>query len=226
MRNKRNLKSVFVNEYLLIKSMKAVLILVLLFTCVIFPILFINVYRVYPEMFYSTVMQLSQFAFPLFSAILTIFILRNYIEQYNCEIYFLHSKIKIRESLFILAFYCLALLVPFSICARFDNNMMLEYVRVICQCFLFSSMAYMILFITMSLAISIIPIFSYLLFSSYSMLHRPVEKLQGFVFCSLEGISSTNIASTVLPFLAVGCVFYAVGIMANLYRSKRYNSSI
>lgn len=226
MRNKRYLKSVFFNEYLLIKSMKAVFILILVFTCFIFPAIFINIQRVKPELFYATVMRLSQFFFPLFSAILTIFILRNYIEQYNCEIYFLHSKIKLREALFVLVFYCIALLVPFLICARFDDNMRLEYVRVICQCVLFSSMAYLLLFITMSIAITIIPIFAYLLFSSYSMLYNSSDEPQKFVFCSLEKVSSTNIISTVFPFLAVGLAFYAVGVVVNIYRSKRYNASI
>ena len=223
MRNKKHLKNIFINEYFLIKSIKTVFILVLILTCVAFPALFISIYRIKPDAFYKDVIESSQSFFPFFSSLLTIFILKNYIEQYNCEIYFLDSKVKIRESLLILFLYYLALLIPFGICIIFERNMIFEYLRVLCQCFLFSSIAYMMMFITMSVSFTIIPIFMYLMFSIYKSRGESPSVL---IFFSEELMNKTNIISAVMPALIAGTIFYAVGVVINIYRSKRYNPLI
>ena len=61
------------------------------------------------------------------------------------------------------------------------------------------------MFITMSVSFTIIPIFMYL---------------------SEELMNKTNIISAVMPALIAGTIFYAVGVVINIYRSKRYNPLI
>lgn len=217
--SKKHIKTVIINELLLIKSMRFLFIFITLITCLAFPVLFYMINKVKPDMFSAYVTEISQYCFPFFAALLTVFILKNYIENYNCEIYFLYSKNKIWEALLILIFYDIILLVPFLICSFYEKNMIFEYIRIICQCFLFSSIAYMTLFITMSASVTIIPIFVYLMFSIYNMSGEP--KL--FIFCSFEEMNSSNIIINIIPIIAAGILFYAVGIFINKIRSIRYS---
>lgn len=220
MRSKKHIKTVINNEILLIKSMKIIFISVTLLTCLAFPVLFYMIYMVKPDLFSSYVTEISQYCFPFFSALLTVFILKNYIDNYNCEIYFLYSKSKISEVLLILMFYDIILLIPFLICSFCEKNMMFEYIRIISQCFLFSSSAYMIMFITMSASVTIIPLFVYLMFSIYNM----SDKQKFFIFCSFEEMNSSNIIINIIPIIVAGIVFYAGGIFINRIRSTRYSA--
>ena len=81
----------------------------------------------------------------------------------------------------------------------------------------------MMMFITMSVSFTIIPIFMYLMFSIYKSRGESPSVL---IFFSEELMNKTNIISAVMPALIAGTIFYAVGVVINIYRSKRYNPLI
>ena len=199
--------------------MRFLFLFITLITCLAFPILFYMIYRVKPDLFSTYVIEISQYCFPFFAALLTIFILRNYIENYNCEIYFLYSKNKVWEALLILIFYDIILLFPFLICCIYERNMVFEYIRIISQCYLFSSISYLMLFVTMAASVTIIPVFVYLMFSIYNMSGE--SKI--FIFCSFEEMNSSNILVNIFPIIIAGTLFYAMGIIINRFRCVQYN---
>lgn len=218
MRNKKYLKTAVINEYLLIKSTGTVFWLVLIATDIIFPSLFILLNKHEPAMFRITATTLSQYFFPLFCAILTVFVLRNYVEHYRCEIYFLYSKLKFRETLLTLLLYAAELTVPTVVCVCIDRNMAFEFMRIFCQCVFFSALSYMLVFITMSTSLSLSAIFIYTLLSICS----ESDILQKIIFFSLKEVNEKNIIKAVFPILIAAAAFYTVGAAANYIRSRRY----
>lgn len=218
MYNKKHLTIAFVNEKLLLKSMKLMFITVTMLTVFVLPILFLLMYKNRPDVFCGIVVKLSQYFFPFFCALLNVFILRNYIEHYNCEIYFLYSASKIRESVLILIIYLLELLVPLFVCVCIEKTMVFEFIRVMCQCVLFSGLSYALMFITMSVPTSLSVIFIYLMISIYNM----SDSINLLVFCSYEEMNFYNIMKTSLCLLIPALVLYIVGIILNLFRSRRY----
>lgn len=216
--NKKYLTITFVNEKLLLKSMKLMFITVTMLTVFVLPILFLLIYKNRSDVFYGNVVQLSQYFFPFFCALLNVFILRNYTEHYNCEIYFLYSRSKICESVLILIIYLLELIVPLFVCVCIENAMIFEFIRVMCQCVLFSGLSYALMFITMSVPTSLSVIFIYLMISIYNM----SDSANLFVFCSYEEMNFYNIMETSLWLLIPAIVLYIVGIIFNLFRSRRY----
>ncbi len=221
MRCQKHLKSI-INEILLIKSMKGIFLTVLLITDVFFPIIFILLSKVKPDSFYGNTIEMIQYCYPFFSSLLVVFVLRNYIEHYNCEVYFINSKIKIKEVALILLIYTFELLIPFLVCFNIDKKMVFEFGRVFAQCLLFSSCAYTLMFITMSVPISISVLFIYLIVSLYNMqAHHKI-----LVFCSYEEMSKENILNNILPLVIASLIFILIGMVANYYRSKNYSSNI
>lgn len=218
--SKKYIKTVIVNELFLIKSMKFIFAFIIVFTGFLSPILFIMIHNAKPDLFSTYVIEISQYCFPFCASLLTIFVLRNYIENYNCEIYFLYSKYKIWEALLILIFYSIVLIIPFLVCRLFEKDMIFEYLRVVSQCFLFSSISYMILFVSMSTSITIIPVFIYLMFSIYN-----IGESIPFIFCSFDEMNSTNIISNITPAFIAGFLFYIVGLFINRIRSIQYSTS-
>lgn len=218
--NKRNLTVAVINEKLLIKSMKPIFITVTILTVLIFPVIFLMLYKNQPDMCYGNIMEISQYCFPFFSSLLTVFVVRNYIEHYHCEIYFLYSKTKIKESLLILLVYLIELIFPLLTCVYIEHNMIYEFIRVFCQCAFFSALAYSLVFITMSVPMTVAALFIYLIVSIYNM----GDYLKIFIFCSYEEMNSGNIIKTVLQLIISAFILYIVGIISNLFRSKRYCS--
>lgn len=218
MLNKKHLTKVFLNEKLLLKSMKPMIITVTISTVFIFPIIFCFIYKNQPEMFYGSVVSLSQRCFPFFCSLLNVFILRNYIEHYNCEIYFLYSKSKLLESVLMLFIYLTELLVPLFICVCIEKNMVFEFLRVICQCTFFSALSYALMFITMSVPISLSVIFIYLMIS----IHNMSDSVKWFVFCSYEEMNAYNIWKTIVVLMISSLVLYIIGFVFNSFRCKNY----
>lgn len=219
MLNKRYLTTALINEKILIKTMRPVFIAVTVLTVLIFPAIFLLLYKNQPDHCYGNITELSQYCFPFFCAVLTVFILRNYVENYHCEIYFLYSKSKLLEALIILLIYSAELIIPLFVCRYIDSNMIYEYIRVFCQCAFFSAFAYMLMFVTMSVPMSIAALFIYLIVSIYNM----GDHLKIFIFCSYEDMNAKNIINTVIMLLLSALVLYAAGVIANLIRSKKYN---
>lgn len=218
MLNKKHMTRVFLNEKLLLKSMQPMLITVTISTVFIFPSIFCFIHKNQPEMFYGSVVNLSQRCFPFFCALLNIFVLRNYIEHYNCEIYFLYSKSKLQESVLMLFIYLTELLVPLFICSCIEKNMVFEFIRVMCQCTFFSALSYALMFITMSLPISLSVIFIYLMISIYNT----SAYMKCFVFCSYEEMNAYNIWKTIVVLMISSLVMYIIGFLFNSFRCKNY----
>lgn len=220
--NKKHLTVAVINEKLLIKSMKPIFIAVTILTVLVFPVIFLMLYKNQPDMCYGNIIELSQYCFPFFASLLTAFVLRNYIEHYHCEIYFLYSKTKFKESLLILFVYLIELIFPLLTCIYIDHNMVYEFIRVFCQCAFFSALAYSLVFITMSIPMSVAALFIYLIVSIYNI----GDYFKIFIFCSYEEMNSDSIIKTVLQLISSSFVLYVIGIISNLFRSKRYCSGL
>ncbi len=220
--NKKSLRAAVSNEVLLVKTMRPVFYAIFALTCVAAPVLFLFIGKESPDLFDAFVSETIQYCFPFFSSLLTVFILRNFTENYGCEVYFMYQKVKVKEWGLMLLLYLAGLVIPMAACAVINTEFIFQYIKVAAQCVLLSSLAYMLMFLTMSTALSIAIGFIYVLISIY----YATGELRLFIFCSYDWPDASTIGVTLGVLLAESAVLLAVGVLLNVLRFRRFSSSV
>ena len=164
---------------------------------------------------YSLVFRETEKYLPIMSVWWTIFIFREYIEGDGNEILYCigqMGKIKAPKIIFIFIWYIIHVGILFLVYSIFWDNILLEYIKTVIQCFFFSSVMYMLIYTLKSTTISFMILLIYELFAifintdivNYISIYENGNKITPYI-----------ISAKYMPILILSIGFFIIGIYKN-----------
>ncbi|MBW4827240.1 MAG: ABC transporter permease [Clostridiaceae bacterium] len=210
-----NIKSI----YLSFKKLKIYYFIPLIILYIFIPIL--NIGMVYMckniEIAYSMVFAEIEKYVPILSIWWTTFIFKEYIEGDGNEILYCideTGKVKVSQVILIFIWYIVHVGILFLVYSIFWDNVLLEFLKTVIQCFFFTSLFYMLMYTLKSTTIS----FMFLLIYELLTMFIDSEIIDYItIFENGEKIILPTIVTKYLIILLLSIVFLIIGI----YKNKR-----
>ncbi|MBZ9637734.1 ABC transporter permease [Clostridium sp. FP1] len=203
--------------YFSLKNLKIYYFVPLIILYIFIPILNIGMVNLSGniENAYVLVFSEAEKYIPILSLWWIIFVFKEYIEEDGNEILYCiedSGKVKIHHISLLFAWYIIHVSVLFLIYSLFWDNVFLEFIKTVIQCFFFTSVAYMLMYTLKSTTIS----FMFLLI--YELLSIFINS-KSFNYISIfengEKISLQAIITKYSVFFIVGILFLIIGVYKN-----------
>ncbi|MFZ3591295.1 hypothetical protein ACOI1C_19150 [Bacillus sp. DJP31] len=160
------IKTHLVMTYLSLRNLKIYYFIPIFFMYLVIPALFFSEIAItgVGDILHLRVVETTQKILPLFSVWWIIFILREYIEGEGNEVLYVYEDLKrtkLLDILIVFIIYSLKITPLFILFSFFLDDMIFELLRVMIQCFFYSSLAYCLIYLTKSSAITFMFIMVY-----------------------------------------------------------------
>lgn len=177
------------------------------------PILIWMIYGHYGhgEELYSWIIRLYQIFAPIMSVWCPLIISGEYIEGDGHELLYVYRKNIIALYIVFFNLSCLILAVPFVQYTSMYSNMILEYVRIVIECFFYCGACYMLVYVLRSISITFMVIIIYTLCSTYF----GNGGTNIFIYYDILPISADMFKNVYLPLALIGLAFLMCGYIYN-----------
>lgn len=139
-------------------------------TWFVLPLLIVLIYNKYglSPTLYRWIIRLYQMFSPFLSIWCPLIFSGESIEGDGHELLYINKKIK--AGIFMLHFmlYCVVLAVTFIVLSFINSNMLLEYLRVVIECFFYCGACYTVVYLLCSIPLTFMLVIAYTLFATYS----------------------------------------------------------
>lgn len=200
-----------------IKSLHKVALIPLAVAYILIPAVNIIAWKNYgiDYSLYINIIQFTQLFLPFFSLWWAFFVLREYVEGEGCELLYVYDKSGQTFIAFLLWLEYIICLIPlytvYFLCFRM---MAAEYVRIVCESLLMFGMLYFIFNLFRSAAITLIPVFVYLI------INVTAKTESVFLFYSLNEITGFQSLEKYFIQALIGVFMIGLGALSNLICRK------
>lgn len=206
--------------YFSMKNLKTYYFIPLIFLYILIPILDFGLVNMTGniENAYVTIFRESEKYIPILSLWWTTFIFKEYIDEDGNEILYCvepSGKLKIHHVALIFIWYIMHVSILFLVYGLFWDNVLLEFLKTVIQCFFFTSLLYMLIYTLKSTIISFMVILIYELLSLF-INSEFINYIN--IFGTGDRISLHTITTKYFIFFLVGILFLIVG----MYKNKRF----
>jgi len=214
---KMALKRYVKTTYLSFKNLKLYYIVPLLFMYMIVPLINYTEIKIYGfgDNLYENILETAQKFLPLFAAWWVIFILREYVEDEGNEVLYVYEnmgKTKVFDVLLIFFIYSLHIVPLFLMYTFFLDNMPMEMIKIIIQSFFFSSLAYCLMYLFRSSAITFMIVMIYNFLVTFYNERAFIENIS--IFDSTK-MSLDLLLQKYVLICCLGIVFLMIGMWKN-----------
>lgn len=177
------------------------------------PMLIWNTYQRYglEDETRMQIIKFTQYFTPVLILIWVLFSFVKYVDQEGNDIYFLTGRMKWKEVLGSYALYLISNTWVFVIYAKMFDHMLLEWIRIAIETFLFVAMAYCLVFITKSIAATLVVILVY----AFESVFVRDSSFATFQYYSWQPANIQEISSKYMILMIIAIIFFAVGIYSN-----------
>nr|KEI06297.1 ABC transporter permease [Clostridium sp. K25] len=206
--------------YLSMKSLKVYYFIPLIFLYIVIPILDIGLINMSGniETAYLSIFAEAEKYIPILSLWWTTFIFKEYIDGDGNELLYCigsSNKLKIQHITLIFIWYIIHVSILFLGYSLFLDNVLLEFLKTIIQCFFFTSLVYMLIYTLKSTTIS----FMFLLIYELLCLFVRCEFIKYMsIFEGGQILSVQLIFTKYAVFFLVGILFLLIG----MYKNKHF----
>ncbi len=211
-----NLKPV----YFSFKNLRGYYFIPLFILFIFLPVLDVGMVQMSGDIYnsYMLVFREAEKYIPLLSVWWITFIFREYIEGDGNEILYCideSGKVKISQITLIFIWYVMHVSILFLAYSIFWNNVFLEFIKTVIQCFFFTSLAYMLIYTLKSTTISFMVLLIYELFALF--INTETTHYIS-IFENGEKIMFSVITTKYLAVLLLSIGFLIIGV----YKNKRF----
>lgn len=203
--------------YLSLKNLKVYYFVPIMILYIFIPILNIGMINMSGniENSYVLIFREAERFIPILSLWWITFVFKEYIEEDGNEILYCigdSAKIKIYNIALIFAWYIIHVGILFLVYGIFWNNVFLEFIKIVIQCFFFTSLSYMLIYTLKSTTISFMFLLIYELLSIFidSKFTRYIS-----IFENGEKILLHTIITKYSVVFLLGILFLIIGIYKN-----------
>lgn len=206
--------------YLSMKNLKGYYFIPLIFLYIVIPILDIGLINMSGniENAYLSIFAEAEKYIPILSLWWTTFIFKEYIDGDGNEVLYCidsSSKLKIQHIALIFSWYIIHVSILFLVYGFFLDNVLLEFLKTVIQCFFFTSLGYTLIYTLKSTTIS----FMFLIVYELLCLFIRCEFTKYIsIFQGEQIISMQLIGTKYFIFLLIGILFLIIGV----YKNKRF----
>lgn len=212
---KRNIALFIQRAYFHLKNLKLLFWMPLLAVHITVPfIALITLKGSTADNFAANIIEYSILIFPLFSALWTVFILKDYVEGKGNEIlYVCKSKNRIADTFFTFILFFITIVLQYLFYIKAESILAPELLRLFCICFFYYSLTYFSMFITKSSALTVLILIGYTVLNFLSI-YSNREKVFPLYF-DLQLFTKEMFIKQQLPMLAAGIVLLAISYFLN-----------
>lgn len=160
---------------------------------------------------YNWILRLYQTFSPFLAMWCPLMYSNEFIEGDGHEVLYLNKKIKIGTFFSFFILNILVLICPFAAFSYIFPGMLLEYIRLVIDCFFYCGACYFIVYLTRSVSMTCMVFIIYTLFATYGKLG---EKLF-LIYYNTEQVNKHIILSLSLPLALFSCLCWLAGVLVN-----------